>query len=609
MRNIIDRMKSTPLLFDGAMGTMIYSRGVFINACYDELCLTNPDLISQIHADYVAAGAEVVETNTFGADTIRLRQFGLAERCAEINRAGVRIARQAAGEGIYVAGSVGPCTNPNQLITDPQAALEVQAAYEEQISALAAEGVDIIMLETFTNLKELQIAAEVARASGVPVAASFSADDDGRTTSGTSVEIMAEALEHDDNVDAVGLNCGTGPAGYYELLRRILAHTSKPVIAMPNAGSPKAVGGRTLYLSNPEYFTEYCKRFVELGVRGIGGCCGTSPAHIREMARAVRSLPGGREHVVIRPASRPKASVNVVPPEQKCRFAARMLAGEKVTTVEILPPRAGTFDGMLEKCRACEAAGVDAINIPDGPRASARLSPMITALTILRETGIEPILHYCCRDRNLIGMQSDLLGAHAAGLRNFLIITGDPPKLGNYPDATGVFDVDSIGLTQVVSNLNRGVDAGGNEIDPATGIFIGVGANPVAVEPKREMERFVAKIHAGAEYAITQPVFDADALLRFVDEAGELVELVPIVAGIWPLLSFKNAEFMNNEVPGVVVPEAVLDRMAACHTKEEARQAGIDIAREIRDRVAGRVSGFQVSAPLGIVDIALKVLA
>ena len=602
-------MKSSPLVFDGAMGTMIYSRGVFINACYDELCLTSQKLIWQIHTDYVAAGAEVIETNTYGADTIRLRQYGLAERCAEINRAAVGIARRAAGGGVYVAGSVGPCTNPAQLITDGQASIEVQAAYEEQIGALAQEGVDAILLETFSSLKELQLAAAVARNSSAPVIASFAIDDEGRTAAGTSAEVMADALQADDNVDAIGVNCGTGPAGYYEVLRRLLAHTSKPVLAMPNAGSPKTVGGRTLYLANPEYFTEYCRRFIEMGVRGVGGCCGTTPDHIREVARAVGAMSGVRKHIQVRPLARPESEVAIIPPERKCRFARKLLAGQKVATVEILPPRSGSFEAMLAKCRDCDIAGVDAINIPDGPRASARLSPMITALTILRETGIEPILHYCCRDRNLIGMQSDLLGAYAAGLRNFLIITGDPPKLGNYPDATGVFDVDSIGLVQVVSNLNRGVDAGGNPIDPPTGIFIGVGANPVAVEPKRELQRFAQKVQAGAEYAITQPVFDPEALFRFMDAAADAAgRCIPVVAGIWPLLSFKNAEFMNNEVPGVTVPQAILDRMAACQTKEQARQAGIDIAREIRDKVAPRAAGFQVSAPLGMVDVALKVL-
>jgi len=501
------------------------------------------------------------------------------------------------------------------MLTDEDVSLEVEAAFREQCTALAEEGVDLLLLETFSSLRELQLAARVAKETLRPVLACFAADEEGRTVSGTTAEAMVAALSADANVDAVGLNCGTGPAGVYDTLARVLPAGRKPVVVMPNAGSPRAIGGRTLYLSNPEYFTEYCKRFIELGVRGVGGCCGTTPEHIRQAARAVKSLSGVKKHVEIKRAPRPaqgkgeSPAIAVVPTAEKCRFAAHLAAGHKVTTVEILPPRSGSLDPMLAKCRRCGEAGVDAINIPDGTRASARVSPMITALAILNGTSIEPIVHYCCRDRNLIGMQSDLLGGYAAGLRNFLIITGDPPKLGNYPDATGVFDVDAVGLTQVASNLNHGIDAGGNPVDPPTGILIGVGANPVAVEPQRELHRFYEKIDAGAEYAITQPVFDAEALLRFCDQAERHARPIPILAGIWPLLSFKNAEFMNNEVPGVVVPESILQRMDRCRTKEDGRKMGIEIAREICDAVAPRVAGFQVSAPLGIVDIALEVLA
>jgi len=608
MHKILKRMKAGPLVFDGAMGTMIYSRGVFINTCYDELCLTNPQLIAEIHREYVAAGADVIETNTFGANAIRLRQFGLAERCREINAAAVRIAREVAGEEIYVAGSVGPCTSPDQLITDEQVTLEVQAAYQEQIASLAQAGVDLILLETFSHLQELRLAAEVARATGLAVVASFAVDDEGLTAASTPAEVMASGLAADDNVDVIGMNCGTGPAGIFEPLKRVVSQVRKPVIVMPNAGLPRGIAGRTIYMTSPEYFTEYCKRYVEIGVSGIGGCCGTTPAHIRQAARAVKGVARARRRVEAAPIRKPEAKAKVVPPAQKSRLATKLLAGRKVTAVEIVPPRSGSFEPVLAKVRLCAEAGVDAINIPDGPRASARLSPMLTAIAILNQTDVEPILHYCCRDRNLIGMQADVLGAHAAGLRNFLVITGDPPKLGNYPDATGVFDVDSIGLTDVIANLNRGVDVGGNPIDPPTAILIGVGANPVAVEPDRELKRFAEKVQAGAEFAITQPVFDAEALFRFLDRAGQAGATIPVLAGIWPLVSFKNAEFMNNEVPGVVVPDAVLSRMAACKTRDDARQAGIDIAREIRDRIAGRVAGFQVSAPFGKVDVALEVM-
>ncbi|HEX9191666.1 MAG TPA: bifunctional homocysteine S-methyltransferase/methylenetetrahydrofolate reductase [Candidatus Deferrimicrobiaceae bacterium] len=600
-------MKKSPLVFDGAMGTVIYDRGVFIHTCYDELCLTNPRLILQIHRDYVEAGAEVIETNTFGANPIKLKGYGLADRTEEINRAAVRLAREAAGKEILVAGSVGPCTESNQRMPDAFAA-EVENAFRAQVAALAAEGVDLYLLETFGNLNELLLAARVAKESGGPVLASFVLNERGETALGTRAEAMASALNTDPNVDIVGINCGTGPSGSFDALQAILPHTVKPVVVMPNAGLPREVSGRVMYLTSPEYFTEYAKKYIELGVRGVGGCCGTTPAHIRMMARAVKSLSGVKRHVEVKPLIRQEALVYAVPPERKSRLAAKLLAGEKATSVELVPPKSSDMTSLLAKARRCAEAGVDAINIPDGPRASARVSPMITALTILREVGIEPILHYCCRDRNLIGMQSDLLGGYAAKLANFLIITGDPPKLGEYPDVTGVFDVDAIGLVQVASNLNRGVDIGGNPIDPPTGIFIGVGANPCAVDLEREIERYFRKIDAGAEFAITQPVFDPEALFSFLDRVGKYHRTIPVLAGVWPLLSFKNAEFMNNEVPGVVVPKEILQRMARCRTREDGRKAGVEIARSIVEKVRDRVDGFQVSAPLGHVETALAVL-
>ncbi len=607
MEPILERMRRSPIVFDGAMGTMIYERGVFINTCFDELCLTNPKLISQIHGEYIEAGAEVIETNTFGANRIALRPYGLAERVREINREAVRIAREAAGDSVYVAGAVGPCVRPDQIMPDEHA-VEVEEAFAEQIGTLVAEGIDLVVLETFTHLKEIRLAARTARNLGAPVLASFALNDRGETAVGMKAGAIAQALDADDNVDAVGINCGTGPAGVFDALQSVLPLVTKPVVVMPNAGFPRDVGGRLLYLTSPEYFTEYAKKYIELGVRGVGGCCGTTPAHIRVAGRAVKSLSGVKKHVEVRPLTQQGVLVQVVPAARKSRFARKMLGGEKVTSVEIVPPRSSDLSGMLAKVRKCAEAGIDAINIPDGPRASARISPMIAAITILREVGIEPILHYCCRDRNLIGMQSDLLGGYAAGLANFLIITGDPPKVGDYPQATGVFDVDAIGLTQVTANLNRGFDIGGNPIDPPTGIFIGVGANPCAVDMEREIERYFRKIDAGAEYAITQPVFDVEALFRFLDRVETYERRIPVIAGVWPLVSFKNAEFMNNEVPGVVVPRKILDRMARCRTKEEGRRAGVDIARRTIERISPRVCGFQVSAPLGSVETALAVL-
>jgi homocysteine S-methyltransferase len=605
---LLDRIRQAPLVFDGAMGTMFYARGVFINTCYDDLCRTRPDLVRAIHADYVEAGADVIETNTFGANRLRLRPHGLADHVEAINTAGVRLAREVAGDRA-VAASVGPCLSSDQA-WDPGHAAEIRDALAEQMAILARAGVDLFALETFIHPEELALAASIARATGVPVLASLVLRSGEETALGTPVEEAADALDRNPDVDMVGFNCGVGPSEAYEAVERILPLLDKPLVVMPNGGLPRTIDGRTFYLASPEYFTEYAKKLIELGVRGVGGCCGTTPDHIREAARAVKSLSGVKRHAQIRAYHAETVAVRVTPAAEKSRFARLLAAGERVTSVELLPPKSSDMAGLLDRARRCREAGVDAINIPDGPRASARVSPLVSALTVLRDAGIEPVLHYCCRDRNLIGMQSDLLGAHVVGVRNLLVITGDPPKLGDYPDATAVFDVDAIGLMQVVSNLNHGRDIGGNAVNPPTALFAGVGANPCAVSPELERERYRRKLEAGAEFAITQPVFDADALLRFLDAveaAGP--RRIPVLAGVWPLLSLKNAEFMRNEVPGMTVPDDVMDRMRRCATKEDAVKTGIDIAREIVARITPRVAGFQVSAPLGRVDIALQVLA
>lgn len=608
MKSVLERMAERPLIFDGAMGTMIYSKGVFINTCYEQLCLTNPELIRGIHRDYVDAGAEVIETNSYGANRIKLEGYGLADQLEAINRAAVRLAREAAGEEVLVAGSVGPCLKSDQLFETRHAG-ELEQIFREQMSVLADEGVDLFLIETFTHLEEARLAAGVAAGFGRPVMVSMTVGKDGETPRGESIEQLVQALDADTQVDAIGINCGVGPAAAFSITERALPLTAKPFTVMANAGVPQLVEGRMIYMSTPEYFTEYARRMVELGVRGIGGCCGTTPEHIAMMARNIGALTGVKRHVAIASyTAREVPDVEVVPMAEKCAFAAKLVKGEKVTSVEITPPRSIDLQPMLEKCRQCKAAGIDAINIPDGPRASARISPLVAALAVEREVGIGTVLHYCCRDRNLIGMQSDLLGGYAGGLRNYLIITGDPPKLGDYPESSAVFDVDAVGLTQVVNNLNHGMDVGGNPINPPTGILIGVGANPCAIEPERELQHYLNKISAGAEYAITQPIFDPEALLRFMDRAEARGGRIPVVAGVWPLVSLRNAEFLKNEVPGVEVPDAILERMSRAKTKEDGRKYGIEIAREIRDAVADRVAGFQVSAPFGMVDLALQVL-
>lgn len=610
--SLLDVIKRKVVVFDGAMGTMIYQRGIFLNVCYDELCLTQPQVIRGIHEEYVAAGADVIETNSFGANRIKLAAYGLADRVVDINRAAVRLAREAAGDSVYVAASVGPCFAPGTAI-DANKLAEAESAWREQLTVLVEAGVDLILLETFPDLDQLLLAARLSKATGVPVMASYTLEEGLSPDAQKAVEQeVVRRLDADASVDIVGLNCGRGPADLFSAVRHVVAGTSKPVVAMPNAGGPREVGGRMLYLNSPEYFTEFSKRYVELGARGVGGCCGTTPAHIRMAARAISGMSGVKEFLSVSLTATATVSANAietVPFAKKSPFAAKLAEGKQVTSVELLPPGSGAgLKAFLDKCRRCEAAGIDAINLPDGPRASARMSVMATAFAMMKEVVIEPIPHYCCRDRNLIAMQSDLLGSFALGLKTFLFITGDPPKLGNYPDATGVFDIDAIGLSQLVNNLNHGFDAAGQAIGQATAMVIGVGANPVAVEIEREINRYFQKVDAGAEYAITQPVFEVEALMRFLERVGSHSQKIPIIAGIFPLLSFKNAEFMNQHVPGVVVPESILARMKKFTIKEDAIKEGIDIAREIRERLTGSVAGFQVSAPLGKVETALAVL-
>ncbi len=608
MKTILERMIDRPLIFDGAMGTVLYSKGIFINTCYEQLCVSNPGLIAEIHDAYVSAGADVIETNSYGANRIKLEGHGLSEQLEEINRAAVRLARDAAGDDVLVAGSIGPCLKSEQLFEDRHSD-ELEAVFREHIGIVANEGVDLILLETFTHIQEAQLAAKIAKEFNIPVFVSMTVGKDGETRRGEKIEQLIQALDSDGNVDGIGINCGIGPAAAFSISERAVPLTKKPFTVMANAGVPQLVEGRMIYMSTPEYFTEYCKRMIQLGVRGVGGCCGTTPEHIHEMAKNINSLSGVKKHLTISShADQELPVVEVIPTGEKCSFGAKLAAGEKVTSVEITPPRSIDLQPMLDKCRQCKEAGIDAINIPDGPRASARISPMVAALAVERDVGIETVLHYCCRDRNLIGMQSDLLGGYAGGLRNYLIITGDPPKLGDYPDSTAVFDVDAVGLTQVVSNLNHGIDVGGNVINPPTGILIGVGANPCAIEPERELQHYLNKINAGAEYAITQPIFDPEALLRFLDAADAKGGNIPVVAGVWPLVSLRNAEFLANEVPGVEIPDAVLERMSHAKTKEDGRALGIEIAREICAAISDRVAGYQVSAPFGIVDLALQVL-
>ena len=602
----LEKINNTPLIFDGATGTVIYEKGVFLNTCYDELNLTRPDLIKEIHQDYINAGADVILTNTFGANRIKLEKFGLADKVKEINHAGVNIVKSIS-EDVYILGSIGPTLNSGVILT-PENEDTIKESFAEQISALVEVGVDGIIFETFFDLEELMLACKIAKQFDIPIVASMTLNKELETPKGLNIVLAMEKLDECQYTDVLGLNCSIGPHAMLSAVEKVIKKINKPLVIQPNAGHPQKQDGRMIYLSTPEYFTSYCKNYINLGVMGVGGCCGTTPEHIKEMSRTIKALTGVKNHVEIVKTMNRNDNITVKPTVEKSDFARKLFSSnEKAVSIEITPPRSVDLNPMLEKVQKCKDFGIDAINIPDGPRASARISPMVAGVMIEQKIGIEVILHYCCRDRNLIGMQSDILGGYAAGIKNYLVITGDPPKLGNYPQATAVFDVDAVGLTKVIHNLNHGEDIAGNEINPPTSILIGVGANPCAVNLDKEIKHFYNKIDAGAEYVMTQPVFDADTLLRFIETTQKYKE-IPVVAGVWPLVSLKNALFLKNEVPGVEIPDSIINRMSQAKTKEDGLKIGIEIAHEIKDKIDSYVQGYQISAPFGKVDLALNVV-
>jgi len=598
-----------PHLFDGAMGTMLYAKGIYINRCYDELSVVQPDLVRDVHRAYVKAGAEIIETNSYGANRPKLARHGLEDRLEEINRRAAEIARSAAGGRTCVAGAMGPLGMRIEPY-GPTSTAEARGFFREQAAALAAGGVDLFVLETFSDLDELEQALLAVReVSELPVVAQMVIREDGRTPFGTEVAVLVERLD-EWGADVVGLNCSVGPSAMLNCVERMLAATTRPLSMQPNAGLPRDVDGRTIYMASPEYMATYAARMIRLGVRFVGGCCGTTPEHVEQMRGTLRMLsPAHSPRVSVSAPEQDGVPFEPVPLGERSAWGARLVAGEFLTTVEIVPPRGTNPDAMLEGVRLLKAAGVDGVNVPDGPRAQSRMGALATALLIHQRVGIEPVIHYCCRDRNLLGMLSDLLGAQALGLRNMLFITGDPPKMGPYPDATAVFDIDAIGLTNLASRLNRGLDPGGNVLGEPTSFVVGVGVNPGAEDFENEMRRFYWKVDAGAEYCITQPVFDLRQLERFVAHIDREGIRIPVIAGMWPLVSARNAEFLANEVPGVVVPDAVMERMrrASDRGKEEGTMEGTLVAQEMLSDALGMIQGVQVSAPFGRVPLALKV--
>ena len=615
MKLFLDAIDERVLVCDGAMGTMLYARGVFVNRCFDALNLAEPGRVAEVHHEYVRAGADVIESNTFGANRIKLRGFGLADRLRDINVEGARLAKGAANKQAYVAGAIGPLG----IRIEPWGRTgkdEAVAYFREQADALLAGGVDLFVMETFRDVTELLAAIGAVRSiCGLPVVAQMTIEEDGNTLDGTPPERFAPALE--PHADVVGVNCSIGPAPMLETIERMSAVTSARLSAQPNAGRPRDIEGRNIYLSSPEYVASYARRFMSHAVRLVGGCCGTTPEHIRQIKMVVKAFApevaragaGERASTVSAPAAVVTVAddaVQPVPKAERSQLARALVGGRFATMVELTPPKGFVGDAMIDRARQLKAHGVDAVHISDGPR-SARMSALSLAVLIQQNARIETVLQYSCRDRNLLGMQSDLLGAHAMGVRNVMIVTGDVSHVGDYPDATAVFDVDSIGVINVVSRLNRGFDIGGQAIGSPTSFHIGVQVNPGAEDLDGEIRRFEYKVEAGAEFAVTNPVFDLGTFERFFKriESARL----PLIIGLWPFESVLNAEFMANEVPGVRVPDAVLGRMRRVDGPEAAVAEGVAIAREVGRALKGAVQGAHVAAPSGRVDSAVEVLA
>jgi methionine synthase / methylenetetrahydrofolate reductase (NADH) len=633
LKPLLEALDERVLVCDGAMGTMLYAKGVFINKSFDALNVTQPDLVAEVHQEYVRAGADIIETNTFGANRIKLGSFGMADKLHAINAQGAKIARHAAREQTYVAGAIGPLG----IRIEPWGKTGVDEAREyfrEQAAALAEGGVDLFVLETFRDLSEMCAAIDAVRAvSDKPIVAQMTTEEDGHTLDGTPPERFTPELEA-RGASVVGVNCAVGPAPMLDTIERMEAVTGLKLSAQPNAGKPRDVEGRNIYLCSPEYMASYARRFILHRVRIVGGCCGTTPEHIRQIKTAVRSVAPAvikdtpAQSTVVRRQSSvtghqssvtsdaqtgdPRLMADdwrqatVVAREHKSRLSQALAGGAFVTSVELVPPRGFQTEPIVDRARRLKAGGVDVISVPDGQRAGARLSALALALLVEQQAGIETVLHYACRDRNLIGIQSDLLGAHAIGLRNLMLITGDPGRVGDYPDATAVFDVDSIGLTNVVARLNHGRDVGGQAIGAPTAFHIGVSINPAAHNVDEELRRFEYKVEAGAEFVITRPVFDVAAferLLKRIEHAR-----LPVIAGVFPFESVRNAEFMANEVPGVRVPDALIDRMRRADGADAATGEGVAIARAIALELRPAVQGVQVSTPAGDTDAALAVL-
>jgi methionine synthase / methylenetetrahydrofolate reductase(NADPH) len=605
VKPFVDRLREGVVVCDGAMGTMLYARGVFVNRCFDELNLSNPGLVQGIHQEYVEAGADVVETNTFGAHRLKLGPHGFEGQVVKINREGARIARAAAQGQALVAGSIGPLGKPLEPFGNISFD-DAVAAYREQAQGLAEGGVDLFLLETMPSLDQARAAVTAVKTvSELPIVVSLTFNEEGTTFYGDQPEDVVRTVEEWD-VAVIGANCSQGPQQMLDTVRRMAtAATRVKLSAMPNAGAPALIDGRYVYLCTPEYMASYARRFIAAGVSMVGGCCGTTPPHIRNLVRSVRMGQPAREVLTLEAPVRAKEAPAPVPREDKSPLA-RKLGKQFVVSVELDPPKGADPGRIVDRAQYCKENEVDAINVADGPRASARMSAQSLCVLLQNKVGIDTILHYTCRDRNLLGIQSDLLGAYALGLRNILAITGDPPKLGDYPDATAVYDVDSIGLIRIMDHLNHGCDLAGNLIGPALGIHIGCGADPSKPDWDKEIRRLEEKVRAGAEYVMTQPVYDPATVEKFLSAVKHLD--VPIMIGILPLYSHRNAEFLHNEVPGMRIPDDIRGRMHKAGSGEAAQLEGVAIAQDALRAARDLAQGVYIMPPFNKVELAVRVI-
>lgn len=622
----LEALKKTPLLGDGAMGTLLYARGASPDAGFEKLNISKQEVVQQVHIDYINAGAQVIETNSFCANRYRLASYGLEKDVWQLNVWAAKVARNAreiAGHPVFVAGSVGPTGKLLAPIGDVTKN-DLDVAFREQMEGLLAGGVDLFIIESMGNLIETSTAIKAARRlSKLPVVAQFSFTTEGHTVFGASPDDVSRMVSElgEEHPDVIGINCGAGPGPSLDTLRR-LSHAltergidlSKVALScQPNAGMPGRVGNSFLYISRPDYCASFVRPFLEAGARFIGGCCGTTPEHIQAMRAELDKWLGANPSGQSTAKMEPPAPLHVEAADTADLMitegakgpaeglAARLRTNDRqhfFVSVELDPPKGAVPRKLLQASQQVKDAGADSINVGDSPMAKVRMSSMATCLLIQQKIGIETIIHFTTRDRNLMGIQADLLGCQSLGVRNVLALTGDPPSIGNYAHATAVYDVDSIGLIKIISELNQGRDIAGNTIGSPTSLSIACALNPTAVDRKLEITRFTRKIEAGAHLTLTQPLYQLSDLTDFLEEFGPCP--IPIIAGIMPLNSFKHAEYLHNEVPGITIPDHV--RAAMEKAGDHGAAVGLELAEQLVEEMRPYIAGVYLVPSFGRYD-------